>query len=325
MTSTICVIIPYYQTSPEPLRRAITSVFNQSNVNTPNIIIVDDSSPIPAVDIINEYFLSQNSHITIIHQDNAGAASARNTGLDNQPPATEFTAFLDSDDEWTSDHLFNAISALNKGYDFYFSDHQRTEWTSSKFSQINLKLDLHTKINDDLELYQYLGNPLKNILMDHMIQTSSVVYNSTKIKSVRFPTELKLGEDEIFWIKAIKLSNKICFSKKIESVLGKGVNISQDNTFNSEKHCELLLQNCRYWKHIFHYIPIDNNIKYVKELRLKQLSDNIADVLIYRIKNKQDLPYNLIAKFTYHNPEWIFAFIKKIKIKFIEKLSTLKI
>ena len=45
---TIAVIIPYFQREAGILRRALASVFAQTNAPSWEIIVVDDGSPVPA-------------------------------------------------------------------------------------------------------------------------------------------------------------------------------------------------------------------------------------------------------------------------------------
>lgn len=57
------------------------------------IIVVDDGSKDLSIDIVRAY---NNSLIKIIHQENAGLAAARNTGL--KYASGDYVVFVDSDD-----------------------------------------------------------------------------------------------------------------------------------------------------------------------------------------------------------------------------------
>jgi glycosyltransferase involved in cell wall biosynthesis len=97
----ISVIIPTYNRA-NYLPQAINSVLNQSAKDV-DIMVIDDGSTDNTKDIIRPYLKS----IKYIRQDNAGAASARNTGIENAKG--EWIAFLDSDDFWEFSHLEKLI------------------------------------------------------------------------------------------------------------------------------------------------------------------------------------------------------------------------
>jgi len=64
--------------------------------------------------------------VRYLRQSNAGGAAARNLGVECS--TTEWIAFLDSDDEWTPDHLATlrrAIEATEGAADLYFTDVQQ--------------------------------------------------------------------------------------------------------------------------------------------------------------------------------------------------------
>jgi glycosyltransferase involved in cell wall biosynthesis len=97
----ISVIIPTYNRANYILK-AIDSALNQS-FNDLDVIAVDDGSTDNTKDIIFPYL----NKIKYIQKANEGAASARNTGIENA--SGEWIAFLDSDDFWEPDHLEKVI------------------------------------------------------------------------------------------------------------------------------------------------------------------------------------------------------------------------
>src|SRR5262249_35341512 len=105
MKMTKCtVIIPYYQREPGILRRALKSVFAQTHTDF-DVVVVDDSSPSPVELELEAFPLDERARIIVIKQPNAGPGGARNMGLDHVPADSSYVALLDSDDEWTNDHL----------------------------------------------------------------------------------------------------------------------------------------------------------------------------------------------------------------------------
>ena len=91
--SMISVIVPVYKTE-KFLSDCIKSILNQTYHDL-EVILVNDGSPDSSGQICEEY-AKKDSRIKVIHQENAGVASARNTGLNLA--AGEYITFVDSDD-----------------------------------------------------------------------------------------------------------------------------------------------------------------------------------------------------------------------------------
>ena len=79
----IAVIIPFYQSEPGILARALDSI--RAQVLPPGVrlqvIVVDDASPVPAMAEMAGYDDDDRITWRSIRQDNAGPGGARNTGL----------------------------------------------------------------------------------------------------------------------------------------------------------------------------------------------------------------------------------------------------
>lgn len=90
----VSIIVPIYKV-PEPfLRQSIESCVNQT-LREIEIILVDDGSPDNCGRICDEYAAKDN-RVKVIHKENGGLASARNTGQDIATGET--LMFLDGDD-----------------------------------------------------------------------------------------------------------------------------------------------------------------------------------------------------------------------------------
>jgi len=101
----LSVIIPIYQ-AEDTLPRCIDSILQQ-HVDGLEIILVDDGSSDNSLMLCKEY-ASQHSLIKVIHQNNGGLSSARNTGLDNA--TGEYITFVDADD-WISPDTYAPLLA----------------------------------------------------------------------------------------------------------------------------------------------------------------------------------------------------------------------
>jgi glycosyltransferase involved in cell wall biosynthesis len=94
------VVIPLYN-KENHIHRALNSVLSQT-VQDFEIIVIDDGSTDNGAAVVQNIL---DARITLIRQENAGVSSARNRGIDES--CADFIAFLDADDEWKRDHLYN--------------------------------------------------------------------------------------------------------------------------------------------------------------------------------------------------------------------------
>lgn len=101
----LSIIIPVYNVE-NYLAQCLDSVLNQSYSNI-EIVLVNDGSTDKSADICESY-AKKDSRIKLIHKENGGLSSARNTGLESI--SGEYVAFLDSDD-WLEPDAYSVLMA----------------------------------------------------------------------------------------------------------------------------------------------------------------------------------------------------------------------
>jgi glycosyltransferase involved in cell wall biosynthesis len=101
-TPHISVIVPAYN-AERFLGRTIESVLTQTVADW-EMVVVDDGSTDSTAEIVASY-ADQDIRVRCVHQANAGLPAARNRGLAESDPKSDYVAFLDADDEWTTDAL----------------------------------------------------------------------------------------------------------------------------------------------------------------------------------------------------------------------------
>ena len=106
----IAIIIPAYN-AQKYLAATLESVQTQT-LSDWEMIIVDDGSTDATLQIANDY-CTRDSRIRLLKQQNAGAATARNTGFQAVAPETEYIFFLDSDDLIEANALETLLAALS--------------------------------------------------------------------------------------------------------------------------------------------------------------------------------------------------------------------
>ena len=182
----ISVIVPVYNVE-KYLERCVNSIINQTYQNL-EIILVDDGSPDNCGAICDE-FAEMDNRIKVIHKENGGLSSARNTGLDIA--TGEYIAFVDSDDWLELDTYEWFISAI-KDNDIAICGHR----TVSKGCEIVVDIFEDEFLDYDslwTEIFVKLNNAAWNKL-----------YKASIIKDLKFQIGILHGEDLIFNLNYIK-------------------------------------------------------------------------------------------------------------------------
>lgn len=132
----VSIIIPIYNLE-NLISRCINSIITQTYANW-ELILVDDGSTDRSLDICKD-FAKKDYRITVIHQSNAGASSARKTGV--RSASGEWITFVDGDDELPIDAISALLSAANYDDDIIVGNittrlHYRE---SSSYNHLRLK------------------------------------------------------------------------------------------------------------------------------------------------------------------------------------------
>lgn len=223
----LTVIIPFYQKEPGILRRALTSVFAQG-FNDFDVIVVDDESPYPPDGDLIDFCEAEQARVRVIRQENAGPGGARNTGLDHVPAASDFVAFLDSDDTWAPDHLAVAHAAMTHfSADCYFASITGGDAFYYHFGVEDLeKTEATVRLNDDpllIEIPDLTQVMLKNWSFLHL---SAMVIARPVFERVRFDAALRLAaEDVLFFCDCVLAARRVVLSGSAGAVRGEGINI----------------------------------------------------------------------------------------------------
>lgn len=230
----VAVVIPFYQSEPGILSRALKSVFAQNVEQTSVVVlIVDDASPCdPMADIVQAGPAPSGFGVKVISRSNGGPGAARNTGLAAVPPNAEYIAFLDSDDIWDPSHLSRALAVLQRGYDLYFSDHETPQGIMHLRST---RLLAHAESGDGrLSPVPGVANVLSCdahwlaslAAQEFLAHASTIVFSARRLGHLRFVEELRAaGEDHVFQVDLMLAASRACFSTDCGLQRGKGLNV----------------------------------------------------------------------------------------------------
>ncbi len=246
MQSTVAVIIPFFQRERGILQRALRSVQLQQPHRVAQIIVVDDNSPVPAREELDRLDEALRSRVVVLERPNGGPGAARNTGLDNVAPEVEYVAFLDSDDEWSDDHLSRALYALDCGFDLYFADSVEGNEVVGHFeTDCRALFERFAIFDPEHELYVFPGLLFDEILSKSIIATPTVVYRYRTLSDIRFRTDFRIGEDRFFWLSLLARTNRVVCTNRIALRIGKGVNVYRSAGWGDRELLSVLREQIR--------------------------------------------------------------------------------
>lgn len=219
--SLVSIIMPTFNRK-HFLAEAFASIEKQHYSNW-ELIVVDDGS----TDGSYEYLLALkeqvSNKVTVIVQENAGPAEARNRGI--KEASGEFIAFFDSDDYWHEDHLSTAIETFNKypSLSWVYFPCRRVDKDSGK---VLLPSTFYSNSGKN-KLFQCASELEPNVFKLNNQQATLVqlidgidsgfqnsVFRHKVFQSILIPS-FRIGEDRLFILKALKLDIDVAFVDKI--------------------------------------------------------------------------------------------------------------
>ncbi|WP_028484251.1 glycosyltransferase family 2 protein [Thioalkalivibrio sp. ALE17] len=299
----IAVIVPYFQREAGLLRQCVQSVLDTRDGLSVRVLVVDDGSPHSAEEEIGD--LQDGETVTIIHQDNAGPAAARNTGLDRVGD-TPFVTFLDSDDQWTGPFLQDAVRALEQGYDLFVGDSQRGGVPSTRFHwgsspADNIRHDQHRLVDAEQQLYEFVGDFLDLLVRrSNIISANTMAYRLERFADIRFPADLVHGEDRLFKLRLGARLQRVAFSPRVYADEGEGVNIFDKSGWDTEGYLGLTANYVALAHMILAEIPLNARQKAFVRRQLGKSRRGFLAGVLHQLRHRKPLDWSVVAK-TFRN------------------------
>ncbi len=185
--ATFSVVIPAFN-AENYISRALRSVLAQTRLPD-EILVVDDGSSDKTAEIAESF----GSAVRVIHQENGGASSARNRGIEEA--RCTYIALLDADDEWHPAHLSNAADV--------FDNHPEVLWYGAAY-------DWETPNGVRQRTAPDTSNLIDGCYFEDYFQTLESWCNSTPAMVIHrdvftqvggFDTEMTIAEDLDLWFR----------------------------------------------------------------------------------------------------------------------------
>ena len=213
MDSIVSFIVPVYNVQ-EYLTDCIDSILNQTYKNI-EVILVDDGSVDQSPAICDKYE-KKDARVHVIHKENGGVSSARNTGID--AASGEYICFVDADDRVTSFYVESVIKS--------FANHKNADLVVGKTKQIRKEeYTIDSGITEDLVI-ELTNKKEKEEAVRNVLFLGSQ-YNGIRgevwckafrkqcFGNLRFDTQVAIGEDQIFLAEYIMRCRKIILKNEV--------------------------------------------------------------------------------------------------------------
>lgn len=196
----VAIVVPIYNVAPY-LNECLDSILTQTYANF-TVFAVDDGSTDESGAILDEW-KAKDTRFVVIRQKNGGLSAARNAALDliERDGTFEYVAFVDSDDKVLPKFLALLVqNAVQTQADitacgfFKFNDEGRTKTEGV----------IQTARTIDQE--EFVELIFSRLRWDKTCGAGGMVweklFTASSIKSIRFPSNRDVLEDEIFCLQA---------------------------------------------------------------------------------------------------------------------------
>ncbi|MBR2924115.1 MAG: glycosyltransferase family 2 protein [Clostridia bacterium] len=222
----ISIVIATYN-AEQYISNCIDSILKQTHKKF-ELIIVNDGSVDSTAVICNEY-AARDSRIKVFHQDNHGVGFARNKGLANA--SGEYVTFIDSDDEVSDKYLERLLLPCMKNH-------------------ADISVCLYQYVSKDEEYTPVITGEYCILSVDYHILQAKIIgrccgtlINKKLLNEVFFDTDLFVGEDLLFFCKALSHAEKISITEDQLYCYNIYDESSYSGTYNEKKFTEIISWN----------------------------------------------------------------------------------
>lgn len=194
MDGLISIIVPVYNVKKYILE-TVECVVNQTCREWELLLVEDGSSDGTAEEILRYLEETKDNRIRLIRQPvNGGAAKARNRGLEEA--AGRYIAYLDADDLWVPEKLERELQFLrDKDAAFVFTGYEFADEQGRGTGKV-------VRVPETLNYRQALSNTT--------IFTSTVMFDTEKIKKEELRMPVMKSEDTALWFQVLRNGYLAC-------------------------------------------------------------------------------------------------------------------
>lgn len=308
----ISIIIPVYN-AEKFIRRCIDSILAQSFQDF-ELILVNDGSTDSSKEICDSYS-SLDNRIIVISQENSGASSARNAGLEFAK--SEYVCFIDADDYVGKEYLSCMVDKTDKQADLICQGltciKNGSESVIGFDKEEVFAIDNDCSFFDKYILFRFCGSYCK-LFKRCLIQENSI----------KFSSKIICAEDFDFILKYLRCCNYIKVTPSANYYYEHHENSVSTRIYKFNEEYSGL---CQLYKSTNDIIKLKNNESFCKQKRslityyiqrviFSNYKNNYAHKeRINNLKSIDNIFYTYLEK--YHTPET--KFLGLVKFLFVHK------
>ncbi|WP_214760008.1 glycosyltransferase family A protein [Exiguobacterium sp. s146] len=208
MKKLVSIIVPVYN-SENFLFENISSILNQTYYNI-EVLLINDGSSDRSLSICKE-LAQKDQRIFVINQENKGVSAARNKGL--EIAQGHYILFVDSDDILEKNMIMGLLRGFENNIDLVICGYNVQHLSKEKKVK-NEKIIFERKIVSVEDIsrnyWEYFRKGAINPLWNKLFKSSII-----KNEGLKFPENIKMGEDGYFVVNYLKSCQNIMFTNDI--------------------------------------------------------------------------------------------------------------
>jgi glycosyltransferase involved in cell wall biosynthesis len=161
--------------------------------------LIDDGSDDHSLSVLQEYHAA-DTRFKVFHQDNRGASSARNVGLENA--VGEFVCFVDADDQIAPTYLEDLYLAMGDQVDSTMGGFRRIDLLSHVECEVVPQKKIETLEENLLGFYAANHKDWQRYMVNRLFRRSIIQTNK-----LRFKEDIFYKEDGLFLVQYLCASN----------------------------------------------------------------------------------------------------------------------
>lgn len=299
------IIVPIYN-SEKYLAQSLSSIICQSYTNL-ELILVNDGSTDRSHEICEE-FQQKDPRVRLLEQENKGASSARNKGM--QVASGDYLIFLDSDDYWDDTDALNRIRnrlTMTNAEILNYSYKKFVDGTDVYTPYFNTTFNMPLNLGDKYKQMQYLtahslyiASPCNKTIQTDLIKRHGIFFpEDSSTEDIEWCGKLLFYAQSLDYI----CENFYCYRQNTNS---KRYNVSIKTCEDLEKGIKNVL--C---------LTENHSNRLLKECLYQYLSFQYSTFFLVQAQAEQ-VPYETIEKmFSY---QWLLKYHlhnRKIQILYI--------